>query len=193
MLQLITRLQDPEAGMDELERLVTCDPALSYRLLKYINSAYCGMPVEVTSIRQALVLVGTTMVRSWATLLLLSRLSDGKPSELIVTALVRARMCELLGADDGERDDNQYFTVGLLSVLDALLDLPMEEVVDGLPFDNEVCAALSTQGGRLGSTLARVVDYEQNLVSPMDVDPALTDAYVQALAWASETQQALGS
>lgn len=193
VLQLITRLQDPEAGMDELERLVTCDPALSYRLLKYINSAYCGMPVEVTSIRQALVLVGTTMVRSWATLLLLSRLSDGKPSELIVTALVRARMCELLGADDGERDDNQYFTVGLLSVLDALLDLPMEEVVDGLPFDNEVCVALSAHAGRLGSTLARVVDYEQNLVSPMDVDPALTDAYVQALAWASETQQAMGS
>jgi EAL and modified HD-GYP domain-containing signal transduction protein len=83
VMQLITRLQDPEAGMDELERLVTCDPALSYRLLRYINSAYCGVRVEVTSIRQALILVGTSLVRSWATLLLLSRLSDGKPSELI--------------------------------------------------------------------------------------------------------------
>ncbi len=193
VLQLITRLQDPEAGMDELERLVTCDPALSYRLLKYINSAYCGVPVEVTSIRQALVLVGTNLVRSWATLLLLSRLSDGKPSELIVTALVRARMAELLGESDTSRENNQYFTVGLLSVLDALLDLDMEDVVKELPFDAEVCAALAGRTGPLGTTLSRVIDYEQDLGARDDADPAVAEAYLKALAWADETQQALGS
>lgn len=190
VMQLITRLQDPDAGMDELERLVTCDPALSYRLLKYINSAYCGVPVEVTSIRQALILVGTNLVRSWATLLLLSRLSDGKPSELIATALIRARMCELLGRDDPTRDDNQYFTVGLLSVLDALLDLPMPEVVEGLPFDAEVCAALSDREGPLGELVAAVIAYEQN-EDTADVDAAMADAYVSAVSWAMETQQAL--
>lgn len=191
VLQLITRLQDPDAGIEELEKLVTCDPALSYRLLKYINSAYCGIPVEVTSIRQALVLVGTDMVRSWATLLLLSRLSDGKPSELIATALIRAKMCELLGADDHERDDNQYFTVGLLSVLDALTDQPMEEVVGGLPFDAAVCAALSERRGVLGETLTRVIDYEQNAGDPTAAAPGLAEAYLQAVSWCMDTQQAL--
>lgn len=193
VLQLITRLQDPDAGMDELERLVTCDPALSYRLLKYINSASCGVPVEVTSIRQAMVLVGVDMIRGWATLLLLSRLSDGKPSELIVTALIRARMCELLGRYDAGRDDNEYFTVGLLSVLDALLDVPMAEVVQELPFADEVRAALSSHAGVLGATLARVIDYEQDAVSAVDVDPALTESYLAALGWSAETQQALAS
>jgi len=190
VLQLITRLQDPDSGIEELEKLVTCDPALSYRLLKYINSAYCGIPVEVTSIRQALVLVGTDMVRSWATLLLLSRLSDGKPNELIATALIRAKMCELLGADDPERDDNQYFTVGLLSVLDALTDQPMAEVVGGLPFDTAVCAALSERSGVLGQTLSRVVDYEQNAGDPAAAVP-LAETYLQAVSWSMETQQAL--
>jgi c-di-GMP phosphodiesterase len=191
VLQLITRLQDPDAGIEELEKLVTCDPALSYRLLKYINSAYCGIPVQVTSIRQALVLVGTDMVRSWATLLLLSRLSDGKPSELIATALVRARMCELLGADDSQRDDNQYFTVGLLSVLDALIDQPMEDVVSGLPFDSEVCEALSQRSGPLGQTLERVIGYEQNPANSDNVAPGLAQSYLQAVSWTMETQQAL--
>ncbi len=193
VLQLISRLQDPEAGIEELERLVTCDPALSYRLLKYINSAYCGLRVEVSSIRKALILVGTDLVRSWATLLLLSRLSDGKPEELISTALIRARFCELLGRDDAARDDNQYFTVGLLSVLDALLDQPMAAVVSELPFDAELREALSGRTGPLGETLSRVIAYEQDQPKGEVEGTSLTGRYVEALGWAMETREALGS
>lgn len=193
VLQLITRLQDPTVGVEELEQLVTCDPGLSYRLLKYINSAYCGMRVAVTSIRQALVLVGTDLIRSWATLLLLSRLSDGKPTELIVTALVRGRMCQLLGASDGEHDENQYFTVGLLSVLDALIDQPMSEVVAGLPFNAEICTALSERAGVLGRVLRQVIAYEQNTLGEDEVTQGLAGAYLEALHWASETQEALAA
>jgi EAL and modified HD-GYP domain-containing signal transduction protein len=193
VMQLIARLQNPATGMDDLERLVACDPALSYRLLKYINSAYCALRVSVTSIRQALIMVGTNLVRSWATLLLMSRLSDGKPSELIGTALIRARMCELLGKNDSSRDDSQYFTVGLLSVLDALLDVPMEQVVAGLPFDDEICAALSDHAGTLGSTLARVIDYERGVPAEDDLDAGIAKDYVQALSWALETQQAISA
>ncbi|MEQ8857734.1 MAG: HDOD domain-containing protein [Pseudomonadales bacterium] len=191
VLQLITRLQDPEAGIEELERLVSCDPALCYRLLKYINSAYCGVRAEVTSIRQALIMVGTSRLRGWATLLLMSRLSDGKPSELITTALIRARFCELLGGDDGAHDANQYFTVGLLSVLDALLDVPMSAVVDELPLDAEVCRALSGHAGPLGKTLARVIDYERGPGGMRQIGVGAGDVYVQALGWATETQHAL--
>lgn len=192
VMQLITRLQDRDTGMDELERLVTCDPALSYRLLKYINSAYCGIRVEVTSIRQALIMVGTDMVRSWATLLLMSRLTDSKPAELITTALIRARMCELMGEGDTDRAD-QYFTVGLLSVLDALLDLAMDQVVDGLPFDQEVRDALNDHSGILGSVLARVIAYERGTPEAQDHSAGLGELYVRALGWALETQQAINS
>lgn len=193
VMQLLSRLQDPNVGMDELERLVTADPALSYRLLKYINSAYCALRVKVTSIRQALIMVGTSLVRSWATLLIMSRLTDDKPVELITTALIRARMCELLGEDDAERDGSQYFTVGLLSVLDALLDIDMGQVVAELPFDDDVCAALRDRSGPLGATLARTIRYEQGTPSADFNDPLLAKVYVQALGWALETQQALNA
>ena len=193
VMQLITRLQDPSTGMDELERLVTCDPALSYRLLKYINSAYCALRVKVTSIRQALIMVGTDLVRSWATLLLMSRLTDGKPTELITTALIRARMCELLGEQDASREDSQYFTVGLLSVLDALLDVKMDQVVAGLPFDDEICEALSRHAGVLGETLQRVIGYERGAPAQSDADAGMAERYVTALGWALETQKALSA
>lgn len=192
VLQLITRLQDPTTGMDELERLVVCDPALSYRLLKYINSAYCAVRVKVTSIRQALIMVGTDMVRGWATLLVMSRLADGKPTELITTALVRARMCEILGQHDTRHDNSEYFTVGLLSVLDALLDLTMDDVVASLPFDEHVCAALRHRTGALGTALTRVIDYERGGPADDYINVGLSDAYVESLGWALETQQAIG-
>lgn len=193
VMQLITRLQDPATGMDELERLVSCDAALSYRLLKYINSAYCGVRVKVTSIRQALIMVGTDLVRSWATLLLMSRLTDNKPTELITTALVRARMCELLGEKDADREDSQYFTVGLLSVLDALLDLGMDQVVAGLPLEDEVCEALSSRTGVLGDVLTSVIGYEQGSPAGSDIDSGFPDIYLRALSWATETQQAIAA
>ena len=198
VLQLITRLNDPACGIEEMEQLVTADPALSYRLLKYINSAYCGMRVTVTSIRQALVLVGTDLIRSWATLLLMSRLSDGKPSELIVTALIRARMCQLIGTSDAAeggdpQDDNKYFTVGLLSVLDALIDQPMDDIVSGLPFNEEVCSALRGREGVLGETLGRVVAYEQHVMIDPELAEGLGDLYIEALRWANETKEALAA
>lgn len=193
VMQLIVKLQDPATGMDELERLVTSDPALSYRLLKYINSAYCAVRVKVTSIRQALIMVGTNLVRSWATLLIMSRLTEAKPTELITTALVRARMCELLGESDAERESSQYFTVGLLSVLDALLDASMDDVVAGLPFDDDVCAALRDHAGRLGDVLTQVIGYEQNSGTDELTDPRLASLYVQALTWALDTQQAINA
>ena len=191
VLQLMSRLQSPDTGMDELERLVTADPALSYRLLKYINSSYCGLPVRVTSIRQALVLAGTERIRSWATLLIMAGLSDDKPSELIATAFIRARMCELLGRGCSRQDEHASFTVGLMSVLDALLDLPMDQVVAGLPFDDDVSAALCEYRGAMGSTLRRVLAYERGVVAEGEDVDALTDAYLQAVKWAMDSQAAL--
>ncbi len=193
VIQLIARLQDPNADMDDLERLVTCDPALSYRLLKYINSAYCGMRTKVTSIRQALVLVGTALVRSWASLVLMARLSDGKPHELITTALIRARMCESLGQGDVGHDRSEYFTVGLLSVLDALLDVPMDRVVEGLPFEQEVRDALSSRTGTLGAVLSQVIHYERGIWQDASHANRIADTYLQALGWALDTQKGIGS
>lgn len=193
VLHLLARIQDPDASVDELELLVARDPALSYRLLRYINSAYCAVPVEVTSIRQALVLVGTRQVRDWATLLLMSRLSDGKPPELIATALIRARLCERLGEAVAGCDRSQAMTVGLLSVLDALLDRPMAEVTAELPLDEVTRGALTGGTGPLGDVLRQVIAYERGRFGECPSADRLSAAYLEAVAWADELQNALAS
>jgi c-di-GMP phosphodiesterase len=193
VMRLIARLQDPKTDFEELEQAVSCNPVLAYQLLKYINSAHCGMRGQITSIRQALLLVGLNMIRSWATLLLMSRMANDKPEELIAMALIRARMCELLGRRDRSHGGDQYFTVGLLSVLDALLDRPLAEAIAGLPLAQEVHDALACRSGPLGQTLDVVLHYERGRSDRQLAAGAAyaTPAYVQAVAWSLEATQAL--
>jgi EAL and modified HD-GYP domain-containing signal transduction protein len=94
-IRLITKLNNPDIKMKELEEALSQDVALSYKLLRYANSAVCGLPREIESIRHAVVLVGLERMRIWASLILFSGLED-KPRDLIVTGATRARMCEKL-------------------------------------------------------------------------------------------------
>src|SRR5205823_12380766 len=96
LLNVVAALQDPEIGLPELERLIGHDVTLSFRLLRYINSAFFGLVSEVRSIGQALALLGVENLRRWATLSVLISI-DNKPPELMLTALMRARFCELAG------------------------------------------------------------------------------------------------
>ena len=112
-----------------------------YRLLRFINSAYFALPRRVSSIHDAVVMLGARNVRSWVMLVALATLPD-QPSELVRTALVRARMCELVGKATGAHDAASYFTVGLFSVVDALMGMRMEDVLEELPLAPELTEAL---------------------------------------------------
>ncbi len=147
-MQLLTRLNEPEASFEALARLIASDVTLSYRLLRYLNSAYVGRPKPVVSVREALLMLGSRRVRSWATLLLLSDSGAGR-RELVVTALLRAHMCERL-AQATSSDPELAFLVGLLSLADALVDRPLAEVVAELPIDPQLSAALLTREVRSG-------------------------------------------
>ena len=113
----------------------------------------------------------------------------GTPDQLVTLALLRARMCELLGAASTEDERDRLFTVGLFSVADALLDAPMEEVLDSLPFSDEIAGALARREGRLGQVLAAVLRYEQGrFPEASEEEPAeLAEAYLAALQWADDT------
>jgi EAL and modified HD-GYP domain-containing signal transduction protein len=178
MLQLVAALQDPKIEIGQLETLVTRDVALSYRLLRYINSAFFGMRREVDSIRRALMLLGIANVKRWATLSVFAGVEE-KPRELIETALVRARFCEL----SGEGNTDQLFTLGLFSVVDALMDAPME------PFPDEMRAALIDRTGPTGELLETALSFERGEFSPGD--DRFGDAYAQAIAWATEAADEL--
>jgi len=194
-VQLAARLNDPEVGFDDLADLVAADPALSYRLLRYINSAYVGLRMPVGSLREALVTLGLRRVRSWATLLLLADAGQGR-KELVVTALVRAHMCETL-AEAVSDDPAEAFLAGLLSVADALVDRPLADALDDLPITSRLRAAVLTHDGPLGNLLERTLAYEHGdfarAIPDRSLGPTVTRAYLDGIAWANELVDGLGA
>jgi c-di-GMP phosphodiesterase len=193
-VRLLARLQDDDVDFDELQEIIGRDVALSYNLLRFINSAFFALPRRVESIRDALVLLGAINVRKWATLMALAEAQD-KPRELVVTALVRARMCELLAGVYGHRDVEGAFTTGLFSVVDALTDRSMVELLGELPLSREIIAALLTYDGAKGRILRAAVAYERGNFGELgDVPPtrvALSDLYASAVEWATEASGGL--
>lgn len=182
-------------GLEDLEAVITADLSLSYRLLRLINSAAFGLAGEVSSIRQALALLGSVAVKKWFSLILLTEVGTDKPTELLRLSLVRAKMLEtLMPADDASRSA-QAFTVGLFSTIDAFLDRPMAEALEPLHFPEESIDALLYRRGTLGNLLTLVIAYERGEWATvggeagrmgLQVD-AVADTYLDALSWAEKT------
>jgi EAL and modified HD-GYP domain-containing signal transduction protein len=189
LLRLLTKLQDTSAATGEIENLVSADVALSFKLLRYINSAHFAFPRQVDSIHRALVYMGLDMLRKWASLMAMSSV-EGKPSALFETALVRARMCELLAERVGAKETGNFFTVGLFSMLSALLDTSIEEILAMLPLANEIDDALTEYGGPLGEALRCALSCERGDSSEMkfsDLDEMeIGNLYVESMQWAFE-------
>ncbi len=190
LVQLLAELQQPDVTVPKLEALISRDVGLSYKLLRYINSSFFGLPKPVDSIQRAVIFLGTNVIKRWATLLVLSRIDD-KPAELMVTAVVRAKMSELLAKAMGYSADEVCFTVGLFSVLDALLDMEMDKVLGMLTMSDEVNAALLRREGVPGKILDIVLHYEcsewdEVLNSELSAD-IIRDAYLESIAWSTET------
>jgi EAL and modified HD-GYP domain-containing signal transduction protein len=190
MLQVISALQNTQLQFDELEPLIAHDLPLSLRLLRYINSAFFVLRHEVTSVRQALVLLGMENVRRWATLTVMGSI-EGKTPELTSTALIRARFCELAGLASG-MDGPGLFTVGLFSLIDAMLDVSLEEVTEELPFPDEMRVALLRHGGPMGRVLDAATSLEAGYFGDAKLlVPNAGELYVQSLLWAQEASGAL--
>jgi EAL and modified HD-GYP domain-containing signal transduction protein len=193
-LAMLAELNSPEADFDSLEKLIGRDVGLSYRFLRYINSAFFSLPHKVGSIRQALVLLGIAAVKKWATLLAMADMDD-KPHELIVTALIRGKMCELAAASRPTREREEYFTVGMFSVVDALLDSPMDVVLSSLPLQDDIKLALHNHSGPKGVVLGAVLNYERarfedlRALAPPGV--SAQEIYQRAISWAREASAEL--
>ncbi len=182
-LRAVAAVTAPDASFEDLERAITDDVGLSLKLLRYVNSAFFALPRTVESVREALTLLGTATVRRWATVVALVTAADDAPDELVELALQRARMCEVLGGSRELDAADGHFTVGLFSVADALLDSPMDEVLETLPFSDEIRTALLTREGPKGELLNTVVAYERGEF-PSDDTGGLKGAYGEAVEWA---------
>lgn len=191
LLQVVSALQNPEVNLEDVEQLIARDVALSFRLLRYVNSAFFGLRGDVRSIGQALALLGLENVRRWATLSVLASIDD-KPTELTVTALIRARFCELAGEQFGIASPAERFTLGLFSVLDAMMDAPMHDVVASLPLAEDIRDALVRRKGKLGLLLDCVSTLE---TGEYGYAPSLVaragEIYFESLTWANTAAESL--
>jgi EAL and modified HD-GYP domain-containing signal transduction protein len=196
-LRLLHALTDQNRSIADIEELVKRDAAMSYRILRLVNSAGFAQAMHVASMRQALLLVGRDTVCRWASLAVIAGLGATSPDEIVVMATVRARFCEILAGNLGGQDAaGQGFLAGLCSLLDVMLDRPMLEVLDELPIDDEVRDALVGRDNQTRRLLECVMAYERgdwdaclDLAGLLGVARrALTPAYLAALEWAHELQ-----
>lgn len=184
ILQLLSKLQSPNASLDDLETLITQNVTLSYKIMRYVNSAYLALPRRLSSVREAVVMLGQQTIRNLTALMVMNDIYD-KPDELVRLSMVRAKMCELLAPDRNAQ--SMFFTVGLFSTLDALLDAPMSSLLDSLPLAPEVTAALLDHTGAPGDALEAVIHYERGEweCASSQLEPErLTQAYLESLNWA---------
>jgi len=186
IMQSLAMLQNQKSSFSDLEGIIARDVGLSYKLLRLSNSGYYSFATEVTSLRQAISLIGLDTMRGWMSLLLMSSLQD-KPPELTNIALQRARMAESMARLYGQAQPEIFFLVGLFSVLDALMDQPMEQLVKELNLSEPVAGALLRYEGLPGLVLNGLKAYENgdwDTVLRLNI-PAqtLTNIYLDSIKW----------
>lgn len=192
-LQILKEINRAELNFAELERVIKQDTSLCYTLLNYINSAYFGLNESIRSIRHALVLLGEKEVRKWANLILFTFMGFDNPSELIVTSLVRARLCESLGNKIGMVDRAaELFLMGMFSMLDVLMGRPMVDILKAIHISCDVEEALLHGSNVCGQVFETVVNYEignwddfSRHAQELGIEEAVVpELYIEALEWA---------
>jgi len=188
ILNLLAVLQNPNSDIEELEEAISFDVSISYRILKLINSSFFSFTREVESVKQAIVILGRKQLSSWASMIALSKMED-RPSEMIHLAMVRGKMCEMLAEKSGLKPLESFFTVGLFSALDILMERDIESVIAPLPLNNEVENALLKHEGVLGDALKCTLAYEiadfENVHFQNLTEEDFFIANVEAVSWAN--------
>ncbi len=193
LIRLLACVNDPGATVSHIVQVLTQDISMSVKALRFVNSAAMGLRVGIESIEHAAVLVGRDLLRSWTSLALLATV-DHKPIELITLALTRAKYCELAGGRHHAQRASTYYTVGMLSLLDAITDSPMAEVVDELGLSEDIREALIGSPGPLTDVLRTAVELER--ISHLDTCPPVSEQDLQdhrhAMTWATQLIDVVG-
>ena len=157
-LELVAALMSPDVPLDKITSIIASDPALALRVLRVSNSVAAGVVSRISSVRQAVMLVGLTRIRRWATLMVVDDVAEA-PEEQLLTALTQARLCENLAPRFGT-DPGAAFVAGLVTGMAGLMASTPAAMAEQLPLTIEVSEALTAGTGRLGALLTAVRAYE---------------------------------
>lgn len=194
-LRILQEVNAPDIDFPRLANAIQREVATSYKLLRYINSAFFGLRNPVSSIMQALALIGEREFKKWISLLSLAELTTDKPSELLNLSLIRGKFCEMAAPLLGyaERDD-ELFLMGLFSLLDAILERPLDEVLAAIPMPEDTRGALQGEQGQLLTLLQLATAMERgewNKLHPLTAElqieeEQLPPLYQSAVKWTNK-------
>ncbi|MBA3581840.1 MAG: HDOD domain-containing protein [Gammaproteobacteria bacterium] len=161
VMNLLAVLYNPDSELIDIERIISHDVAMSFKLMRLMNSAFFGLPSPIDSVSQAVALLGKNPLRSWTSLMALSSMNDC-PKVMIELALMRAKMCEGLAREAQLKPYDSYFTAGLFSALDMLMEYPLERLLTQLPLNDAIKQAILQHEGSMGEALCCVLAYEKS-------------------------------
>jgi len=187
IINLLSTLHNPEADIDKVVDIICKDVALSYKILQLMNSAFFTRTSKIESIQHATVMLGRKQLSTWASMMALSGM-DNKPLEQVRIAMIRARSCERLAEKADLKPVDSFFTVGMFSSLDLLMDRSLEELISPLPLADNVIAALLNREGELGEALNCTLAQEEGdwaniRFADLSVND-LSDINIEAINWA---------
>ena len=192
-VRIIQAVQHAELDFEAVEEAIRSEPSLCFRLLRYLNSPLFAFDHEIDSIRHGLQLLGERNVRNWLLVAVASAVGEGKPSELVVWALTRARFCELIAKETKASSEGMFLT-GMLSAFPPLLETSLENILDRLTIAPPIRAALLGSGGAQGDILRLAVDYEAGdwancrvMMEALRIpEEAVSTCYLDAAAWSDQ-------
>ncbi|WP_105169595.1 EAL and HDOD domain-containing protein [Pseudoalteromonas sp. T1lg23B] len=199
VLLIYAEVLKPHMSIDKIARLFAQDTALAYKLLRLINSGVFPLKKRIESLKQALVYLGDERVKKFVGLIMTAHIAEGKPTELTRLSIVRSRFCELIAKSLNPNIKSMSFLTGLFSLLDAILDRPMDQVVSRLPFPEELQDALMGKHNLLYYILNVVKAYEsgswwqlQEACSLLNInDQRLPEFHADAIRWADMYNETL--
>jgi c-di-GMP-related signal transduction protein len=199
-LELLRAATASEIDVEQLALKIKHEASLTFRLLRYLNSAAFGLHSEIHSVAHALSMLGERELRKWIAVVSVGVLAEGKPDELMTVPLVRARFCELLAPIAGMPEHaNDLFLMGLLSVMDAILDRPLDSILAELPVRKEIKDALQAQAGLYRQLLEMATAHERAdwekvglLVSDTGMnEERVSSLYISAVDWSTDLRRSI--
>lgn len=187
----LKELKDSNSDFESLERFIKRDPSLCYKLIKYINSAHFGMSNRITSIKQAITLLGPKELEKWAILVSFNLFTNEEYEELSKNAMMRAHFCETLCNVVDSKMGASAFMVGLFSYLDVIFSTDMKDLMEELPIEEEIKRALIINDNFLYEILNVAINYEaMNADAIVDFNKkhnieieTLSNIYLECLEW----------
>lgn len=191
--QFLAALYNPESSFDDLHEMLSHDPSFSYKLLRLTNSSAFGLKRKISSLKEAMILIGISELKKWATLILMAE-DHGKPHELIRKVLITARFCENLSKLRKYSDPSQAFFTGLILNLDCLTNQSLDDIIHEIEIHDEIKDALLKRSGPLGFILNDAESFMQgSWHKNSEVELSFFNScYHESLKWCNESIKLMG-